>query len=222
MSRCHGIRGLMRHLWSVFCLREELWWVQTLAFLTFKIFNMHTSWYKPLKKGEKKTKKHKRSCLMSTNLKKVSKGWSEGKKKALSKAFHISQIDVGQTVYVFPQTSAEIMFTPYSRQMQLWPMMQSTLCPCHTSTRRRWRWTRCSATATNPGDSEDASWVSSKRWWEPFGLLLFHLSVIDIRSALTEGRLWQQQWSECCVVIRDLDIYPANQSFPPTKQTEPW
>ena len=87
MSRCHGIRGLMRHLWSVFCLREELWWVQTLAFLTFKIFNMHTSWYKPLKKGEKKTKKHKRSCLMSTNLKKVSKGWSEGKKKSFVKSF---------------------------------------------------------------------------------------------------------------------------------------
>lgn len=64
------------------------------------------------------------------------------------------------------RTTAEVTFTPYSRQMQLWPMTPSTSCPCPTSTPRRWRSTRCSATATSPGGSAAASWVSSKRWGE--------------------------------------------------------
>lgn len=72
---------------------------------------------------------------------------------------------------VFSQASAEITFTPYSRQMQLWPMTRSTSCPCRTSMLRRWPWTRCSVTATNPGGLEDASWVSSKRWRETFAIL---------------------------------------------------
>lgn len=81
------------------------------------------------------------------------------------------------------RTPAKVTFTPYSRQMQLWPMTPSTSCPCPTSTPRRWRSTRCSATATSPGGSAAASWASSKRWgglrWEGKTLLFFcHLSVI--------------------------------------------
>lgn len=62
------------------------------------------------------------------------------------------------------QTPANVTFNPYSRQMQLWPMTPSTSCPCPTSTPRRWRSTRCSATATSPGGLAAASWASSKRW----------------------------------------------------------
>lgn len=89
----------------------------------------------------------------------------------------------------FPQTPAEITSTPYSRQMQLWPMMRSTLCPCRTSTPRRWRWTRCSATATSPGDLEAASWVSSKRWRGNFGpfFFAFPLDYYEKHMLITSG-----------------------------------
>lgn len=151
--------------------------------------------------------------------------WGGGKKGFFFVSFHIRfkfRLMVTKLIYVIPQTSAEIMFTPYSRQMQLWPMTRSTLCLCRTNTLRRWRLTRCSATATNPGDSEDASWVSSKRWWDTFGLLLFEWCIIDI------GTYWlcvdednrSGVWT--FVVMWDLDIYSANQSYPHTKKTEPW
>lgn len=51
----------------------------------------------------------------------------------------------------------------YSRQMLLWRTTQSTSCRFLTSMRRRWLSTHCSVIATNPGGSEDASWVSLKR-----------------------------------------------------------
>lgn len=129
----------------------------------------------------------------------------------------------------FPQTPAEITSTPYSRQMQLWPMMRSTLCPCRTSTPRRWRWTRCSATATSRGDSGAASWVSSKRWRSNFGLLfffflLFCLSVGLLWKAYVDHkwRPWRQTWSEDGAVDWDLNIYPSDKSHSHTKQSRPW
>lgn len=92
--------------------------------------------------------------------------------------------------HVYFQASAEVTFTPYSRQTQLWPTTPSTLCPCRTSTLRRWPWTRCSVTATNPGGLEDASWASSKRWWE-------NIFVRDFmcRLLFTVWRLWWGEWS---------------------------
>lgn len=93
------------------------------------------------------------------------------------------------------RTTAEVTFTPYSRQTQLWPMTPSTSCPCPTSTPRRWRSTRCSATATSPGGSAAASWASSKRWgerWREETLLLYFFNVSfcpQIGAALAWGRV---------------------------------
>lgn len=98
-------------------------------------------------------------------------------------------MNVAWAIFVFIQTSAEITFTPYSRQMQLWPMMRSTLYPCPTSTPRRWPWTRCSATVTNPGDLEGASWVSSKRWWSNFAVC-FNSEQIDWVVTMTTRAEW--------------------------------
>lgn len=111
---------------------------------------------------------------------------------------------------------------PYSRQMQLWPMMRSTLCPSPTSTPPRWRWTRCSATATNPGGLEGALWVSSKRWWDTFGLLLFDWSVIYIVTYYLRGERDNEIRVRTVLLSGNLDIYPANQSYPRTKQSKTW
>lgn len=90
------------------------------------------------------------------------------------------------------------MFTPYSRQMQLWPMTQSTLCPSHTSTLHRWLWTHCSATVTNPGDSEDDSWASSKRWLGTLGMVLFDIHFMDIKT------YWFRGWTTTLGVEKGL------------------
>lgn len=95
------------------------------------------------------------------------------------------------------RTAAKVTFSPYSRQMQLWPMTPSTSCPCPTSTPRRWQSTRCSATATSPGGSAAASWASSKRWgeWRREGKTFFlcHVSVLFV--SFLALRL-DQQWHE--------------------------